>query len=60
MPYSVLKSLGIPDKLTSTHITLQLANRSLAYPKGVLHDVLVRVGSFIYPAEFCYPRDEGR
>ena len=33
-------------------MTLQLADRSLKYPKGILHDVLVRVGSFIFPADF--------
>ncbi len=33
-------------------MTLQLVDRSLKYPRGILNDVLVRVGSFIFPADF--------
>ncbi|XP_070047317.1 uncharacterized protein [Nicotiana tomentosiformis] len=33
-------------------ILKQLADRSLAHPKGVIEDVLVQVGSFIFPANF--------
>ncbi|KAM2340125.1 hypothetical protein ACFX1X_019632 [Malus domestica] len=31
---------------------IQLADRSNAYPKGVLEDVLVQVGNLIFPADF--------
>ena len=31
---------------------IQLADRSNAYPKGVLEDVLVQVGELIFPADF--------
>ncbi|XP_070004217.1 uncharacterized protein [Nicotiana sylvestris] len=33
-------------------ITLQLADRSLVMPEGIIEDVLVRVGKFILPADF--------
>ena len=31
---------------------IQLADRSVKRPKGEIHDVLVRVGEFIYPVDF--------
>ncbi|CAN6570914.1 unnamed protein product [Malus baccata var. baccata] len=33
-------------------VIIQLADRSNAYPKGVLEDVLVQVGNLIFPADF--------
>ncbi|XP_022843229.1 uncharacterized protein LOC111366765 [Olea europaea var. sylvestris] len=33
-------------------VTLQLADRSLTYPRGILEDVLVKVNKFIFPANF--------
>ncbi|XP_043809770.1 uncharacterized protein LOC122723081 [Manihot esculenta] len=38
--------------LKQTGVTLQLADRSIVYPKGVLEDVLVQVGRLIFPADF--------
>ncbi|XP_075515708.1 uncharacterized protein LOC142550519 [Primulina tabacum] len=35
-----------------TTITLQLADRSLTYPRGIVEDVLVKVDKFIFPADF--------
>ncbi|XP_075473858.1 uncharacterized protein LOC142504902 [Primulina tabacum] len=35
-----------------TTITLQLADRSLTYPHGIVEDVLVKVDKFIFPADF--------
>ncbi|XP_012854411.1 PREDICTED: uncharacterized protein LOC105973917 [Erythranthe guttata] len=46
------KKLGDPGEIEPTAITLQLADRSLVYPKGVLEDVLVKVDEFILPADF--------
>nr|URM60731.1 ZF-HD family protein [Gymnema sylvestre] len=51
MPYSVYSSLQIGE-LKPTGIVVQLANRSTAYPTGVLEDVLVRVKNLIFPADF--------
>ena len=42
-------SLG---ELTPTEITLQMADRSMAQPEGILEDVLVKVGKFIFPVDF--------
>ena len=39
-------------ELTSTTITLQMADRSMAQLEGILEDVLVKVGKFIFPVDF--------
>ncbi|GKC40106.1 reverse transcriptase domain-containing protein, partial [Tanacetum coccineum] len=51
MPLSVWKKLSLP-KLTPTRMTLELANRSVAYPVGVAEDVFVKVGKFHFLADF--------
>ncbi|GJS27640.1 reverse transcriptase domain-containing protein [Tanacetum coccineum] len=45
MPLSVWKKLSLPE-LTSTQMTLELADRSITRPKGVAEDVFVKVGKF--------------
>ena len=51
LPYSVYLQLGL-EELQPTSVTLQLADRSVRVPKGILKDVLVQIGSFVYPADF--------
>ncbi|GKD33213.1 reverse transcriptase domain-containing protein, partial [Tanacetum coccineum] len=51
MPLSVWKKLSILE-LTPTRMTLELANRSFAYPIGVAEDVFVKVGKFHFLADF--------
>lgn len=51
MPTSVYKSLKLGD-LNSTGVVIQLANRSITRPTGVLEDVLVQVNELIFPADF--------
>ncbi|KAA3490765.1 bromodomain-containing protein [Gossypium australe] len=51
IPKSIFKLLGIGE-VRPTIVTLQLVNRSLAYPKGKIEDVLVRVDKFIFPNGF--------
>ncbi|GKA63235.1 reverse transcriptase domain-containing protein [Tanacetum coccineum] len=51
MPLSVWKQLSLPE-LTSTHMTLELVDRSTVHPKGVAEDVFVKVGKFYFPADF--------
>nr|GEX33875.1 reverse transcriptase domain-containing protein [Tanacetum cinerariifolium] len=50
-PLSVWKKLSLPE-LTPTRMTLELANRSVAYPVGVAKDVFVKVGKFYFSANF--------
>ena len=57
MPLSVVQrpSLG---KLTPTAITLQMVDKSMAQPEGLLEDVLVKVGKFIFPMDFVIMKME--
>ena len=57
MPLSVVQKLSLGE-LTSTTITLQMADRSMAQPEGVLEDVLVKVGEFIFPVDFVIMKME--
>ena len=51
MPYSVANKLSLGE-ITPTTVTLQMAHRILAKPEGIIEDVLVKVGKFIFPADF--------
>ncbi|GKE12360.1 reverse transcriptase domain-containing protein, partial [Tanacetum coccineum] len=51
MPLSVWKKLGLP-KLISTSMTLELANRAICTPAGIVRDVFVSVGKFTFPTDF--------
>ncbi|XP_022863492.1 uncharacterized protein LOC111383608 [Olea europaea var. sylvestris] len=51
MPLSIFKKLGLGE-VKPTTVTLQLADRSLTYPRGIIEDVLVKVDKFIFPVDF--------
>ena len=51
MPLSVAKRLSL-GKLTPTAMTLQMADITLAHPKGILEDVLIKVGKLIFLVDF--------
>ncbi|CAN6586219.1 unnamed protein product [Malus baccata var. baccata] len=51
MPYSVYASMNL-GALKHDGVIIQLADRSNAYPKGVLEDVLVQVDHLVFPADF--------
>ncbi|XP_057790974.1 uncharacterized protein LOC131008091 [Salvia miltiorrhiza] len=51
MPYSIFKQLELGD-LKPTRMCLQLADRSVRYPRGVIEDILVKVGGLIVPVDF--------
>ena len=51
MAYSVAKKLSLGE-ITPTIVTLQMADRTLAKPEGIIEDVLVKVGKFIFPVDF--------
>ncbi|XP_016509925.2 uncharacterized protein LOC107827340 [Nicotiana tabacum] len=60
MPLSVFKQLGLGAPKPTT-VLLQLADRSYIYPEGVIEDVLLQIGKFIFPADFIileYEADE--
>ena len=51
MPLSVARKLSLGE-LTPTIVTLQMVDRTMAKPEGVIEDVLVKVGKFIFPVDF--------
>ncbi|XP_022872570.1 uncharacterized protein LOC111391561 [Olea europaea var. sylvestris] len=51
VPYSIYASLNL-GSLKETCVIIQLANRSYAFPKGVLENVLVQVNQLIFPVDF--------
>ncbi|GFZ11139.1 hypothetical protein Acr_22g0005370 [Actinidia rufa] len=51
LPYTVYKKLGLGE-LKPTSVTLQLEDRSVRIPRGIIEDVLVQVDKFYFPADF--------
>lgn len=51
LPFSVYEQLGLGE-MKPTRVTLQLADRSIRIPKGMVEDVLVQVDQFVYPVDF--------
>ncbi|XP_075515828.1 uncharacterized protein LOC142550635 [Primulina tabacum] len=51
MPFYIYRELELGE-VKPTTITLQLADRSLTYPRGKVEDVLVKVDKFIFPTDF--------
>ncbi|KAM1136405.1 hypothetical protein ACFX2B_034119 [Malus domestica] len=51
MPYSVFQKLG-EGELKPTSVSLQLADRSVTYPLGILENVIIKVDKFYLPADF--------
>ena len=51
MPLYVVKRLSLGE-LTPTAMTLQMVDKTMTQPEGVLEDVLIKVGKFIFPMDF--------
>ncbi|XP_073139051.1 uncharacterized protein [Henckelia pumila] len=51
MSLSVFRNLELGE-VKPTTIALQLADRSLTYPRGIIEDVLVKIDKFIFPVDF--------
>ncbi|XP_016207782.1 uncharacterized protein LOC107648424 [Arachis ipaensis] len=51
MPLSMMRRLSI-EEVKPTRMSLQLADRSMVIPNGVVENLLVKVGKFIFPANF--------
>nr|XP_009771744.1 PREDICTED: uncharacterized protein LOC104222229 [Nicotiana sylvestris] len=60
MPLSVFSQLGL-GALWPTIVMLQLGDRSIVHPEGVIKDVLLQIRQFILPTDFIildYEADE--
>ena len=51
MPFSMAKKLNLEEN-TLTALSLQMDDRSLTFPKGIIEDVLVKVDKFIFSMDF--------
>jgi len=51
MPYSIYAYLKL-GPLNKTSVVIQLADRSIAYPKGVVEDVHAQINDLVFPADF--------
>ncbi|XP_068669744.1 uncharacterized protein, partial [Aristolochia californica] len=51
LPFFVYQQLGLGE-LKPTPITLQLADRSVKIPRGIVEDVLIKVDKFLFPVDF--------
>nr|GEW21348.1 reverse transcriptase domain-containing protein [Tanacetum cinerariifolium] len=51
MSLFVWKKLILPE-LTPTHMTLELATRTVGYPAGISKGVFVKEGKFTFPVDF--------
>ena len=51
MLYSLFQKLNLGEP-KPTRMSLQLADRSVKFPRGIIEDVLVKVENFIFPVDF--------
>jgi hypothetical protein len=51
LPYSVYLQLRLGE-LKPTSMTLQLVDRSVKIPRGIVEDVLIKVNKFYFPVDF--------
>ncbi|GJT28754.1 DNA-directed DNA polymerase [Tanacetum coccineum] len=51
MPLSTYLNLGLGE-LAHTKLTVELANKTVKYPKGIAENMLVGIGKFVFPIDF--------
>ncbi|GKC10168.1 reverse transcriptase domain-containing protein, partial [Tanacetum coccineum] len=51
MPYTMYKKLGLGEP-KATRMSLELADRSIQYPRGIIENVLIKVDKFVLPIDF--------
>ncbi|XP_023756191.1 uncharacterized protein LOC111904690 [Lactuca sativa] len=51
MLYSFYQKLNI-QKMKATKMTIHMANRSVTHPRGIVEDILVKIGKFVFPVDF--------
>ncbi|GKB54957.1 hypothetical protein Tco_0905710 [Tanacetum coccineum] len=51
MPLSIYLNLGLGE-LAHTKLTVELADRTVKYPKGIAENILVGIGKFVFPVDF--------
>ncbi|GKE47674.1 DNA-directed DNA polymerase, partial [Tanacetum coccineum] len=51
MPYTMYEKLGLGEP-KPTRMSLELADRSIQYPRGIIENVIIKVDNFILPIDF--------
>ncbi|GJY92373.1 reverse transcriptase domain-containing protein [Tanacetum coccineum] len=51
MPYTMYEKLGLGEP-KPTRMSLELADRSIQYPRGIVENVLIKIDKFILPIDF--------
>ena len=51
MPYKMFKQLGL-GKPKQTRMSIQLADKTIRFPRGIIEDVLVKIDKFIFSVDF--------
>ncbi|XP_022041981.1 uncharacterized protein LOC110944635 [Helianthus annuus] len=51
MPYAVFAKLDLGDP-KPTRMSIQLADRSVKYPRGIVENMLVKIDKFVFPVDF--------
>nr|GEV96120.1 hypothetical protein [Tanacetum cinerariifolium] len=57
MPLLTYLNLGLCE-LAHTKLTVELADMTVKYPKGIAKNVLVRIGKFVFPVDFILDMPE--
>ncbi|GKB96662.1 DNA-directed DNA polymerase, partial [Tanacetum coccineum] len=51
MPYTMYEKLGLGEP-KATRMSLEVADRSIQYPRGIIENVLIKVDKFVLPIDF--------
>ncbi|XP_076901480.1 uncharacterized protein LOC143555895 [Bidens hawaiensis] len=57
MPYTVFSKLGLGEP-TLTHMSIQLTDRSVKYPRCIVENMLVKIDKFVFPVIVTLDIDE--
>ncbi|XP_021979522.1 uncharacterized protein LOC110875628 [Helianthus annuus] len=52
MPYAVFAKLDLGEP-KPTRMSIQLADRSVKYPRGIIENMLVKIDKFVFPVNFA-------
>ncbi|XP_022033034.1 uncharacterized protein LOC110934154 [Helianthus annuus] len=53
MPYSIFAKLNLGEP-SITHMSKQLVDRSVNFPRGIVENMLVKVDMFVFPVDFVF------
>ncbi|XP_023743721.2 uncharacterized protein LOC111891890 [Lactuca sativa] len=51
MPFSFYQKLNI-QKMKAMKMTIHMENRLVTHPRGIVEDILVKIGKFVFPVDF--------